>query len=443
VSIENGQDVDSLMRQPQLPERLPAPLRLITSKAPRGYWPAIMNTSMAAFATYTGGVKAEFWDGTKRECTLICGLVAPMSTGKSSIKEPIDHILRPIKERDRIARQKELEWASTTNTKSANSEKPKRPEDICVQVVDSDMTNAAFVQRLDDAERNGNKAIISVMDEMEQLTKVAGGTVSGATEILRRDFDTDQYGQERVGPQSVKARTTLRWNLVFSTTPNTAKMFFGANIDNGTFSRIDLSTIVKEDLEHRPKFKAYDEAFDKNLAVYLARLEAASGTIVCKQAKRHIETLLDRAEERSLMMGNETYEQMSYRAADIAFRKAILLYIMNGMKWSKEIEDFVTWTFDYNLWAKMCLLGEETTVKLAQDNRIMKPGVACILEQLGDSFTQQEFDALYRPQCTNTTDFNKASSNLRSQWKKRGWIIEDTTQKLYYKTEAYYQKHAA
>lgn len=443
VSIENGQDVDSLMRQPQLPERLPAPLRLITSKAPRGYWPAIMNTSMAAFATYTGGVKAEFWDGTKRECTLICGLVAPMSTGKSSIKEPIDHILRPIKERDRIARQKELEWAITTNTKSANSEKPKRPEDICVQVVDSDMTNAAFVQRLDDAERNGNKAIISVMDEMEQLTKVAGGTVSGATEILRRDFDTDQYGQERVGPQSVKARTTLRWNLVFSTTPNTAKMFFGANIDNGTFSRIDLSTIVKEDLEHRPKFKAYDEAFDKNLAVYLARLEAASGTIVCKQAKRHIETLLDRAEERSLMMGNETYEQMSYRAADIAFRKAILLYIMNGMKWSKEIEDFVTWTFDYNLWAKMCLLGEETTVKLAQDNRIMKPGVACILEQLGDSFTQQEFDALYRPQCTNTTDFNKASSNLRSQWKKRGWIIEDTTQKLYYKTEAYYQKHAA
>ena len=443
VSIENGQDTDSLMRQPQIPERLPAPLRLITSKAPRGYWPAIMNTSMAALATYTGGIKAEYWDGTKRELTLICGLVAPMSIGKSSIKEPINHILRPIEERDRIARQKECEWANETNTKSANSEKPERPQDICVQIVDSDMTNAAFTQRLDDAERSGNKALFTIMDEMEQLKKVAGGSVGEVTEIIRRDFDTDKYGQERVGTQSVKARTTLRWNLVFSSTPNTAKMFFGSNIDNGTFSRINLSTIVKDDLEHRPKFKAYDEVFDKNLAVYLARLETASGTIVCKQAKRHIEALLDRAEERSLMMGNETYEQMSYRAADIAFRKAILLYIMNGMKWSKEIEDFVTWTFDYNLWAKMCLLGEEATSKLAQDNRIMKPGVACILEQLGDSFTLQEFDALYRSQCTNTADFNKASSNLRSQWKKRGWIIEDTAQKLYYKTEAYYQKHAA
>jgi hypothetical protein len=318
VSIENGQDTDSLMRQPQIPERLPAPLRLITSKAPRGYWPAIMNTSMAAFATYTGGVKAEYWDGTRRELTLICGLVAPMSIGKSSIKEPINHILRPIEERDRIARQKECEWANETNTKSANSEKPERPQDICVQIVDSDMTNAAFTQRLDDAERSGNKALFTIMDEMEQLKKVAGGSVGEVTEIIRRDFDTDKYGQERVGTQSVKARTTLRWNLVFSSTPNTAKMFFGSNIDNGTFSRIDLSTIVKDDLEHRPKFKAYDEVFDKNLAVYLARLETASGTIVCKQAKRHIEALLDRAEERSLMMGNETYEQMSYRAADIA-----------------------------------------------------------------------------------------------------------------------------
>ena len=443
VNIENGQDKDSLMRQPQVPERLPAPMRLITSKAPRGYWPAIMNTSMAAFATYTGGVKAQFWDGTTRELTHICGLVAPMSIGKSSIKEPIYHILRPIEERDKMARQKEREWAEETNAKGANKDKPERPNDICVQVVDSDMTNAAFTQRLDDAERCGNKALFTMMDELEQLKKVAGGAVSEVTEIIRRDFDTDKYGQERVGTQSVKARTTLRWNVVFCTTPNTGKMFLGSNIDNGTFSRIDLSTIVKEDLEHRPRFKDYDETFDKNLTVFLARLESAKGLIVCKQAKRHIEWLLDRAEERSLMMGNETYEKMSYRAADIAFRKAVLLYIMNGMKWSKEIEEFVTWTFDYNLWVKMCLLGEEAASKLAQDNRIMKPGVACLLEQLGDSFTKQEFEVQYRSQCSTSGDFSKAASNLRSQWKKRGWIAEDPNQKLFYKTEEYYKKHAA
>ena len=443
VSMENGQDTESMMRQPEMPQRLPAVMRLVTSKAPRGYWPAIMNTSLTAFATYTGGLKAEYWDGTLKELTQISGVVAPMSIGKSSIKEPIRHILRPIEQRDQTARQKERQWADDTNTRGANKEKPERPKDICIQIVDSDMTNAAFTQRLDDAERSGNKALFTIMDEIEQLRKVSGGSVREVSEIIRRDFDTDKYGQERVSSLSVKARTTLRWNVVFSTTPNTAKMFFTPNIDNGTYSRIDLSTIVREDLDHRPRFKSYDEVFDKRLAVYQARLESAKGTIVCQQAKKLIERLLDRAEERALMMGNSTYEQLSYRAADIAFRKAILLYIMNGQKWSREIEDFTTWTFDYNLWVKMCLLGEETSSKLAQDSRILKPGIPCLLEQLGDSFTKQEFDVLYRSQCSNGSNVSKAANTLRSKWKTRGWIREDANQKVFYKTEEYYNKHVA
>ena len=443
VNIEKGMDEASLMRQPVMPERLPAPIRLITSKAPRGYWPAIANTAFAAFATYTGGVKTEFWNGTLMEMNQLHLLAAPMSIGKSSIKEPINHILQPIIERDKQARLREKAWAEETNTKGANKEKPERPKDICVQVVDSDMTNAAFCQRMEDAERAGNKALFTRMDEIEQLKKLAGGSMSEVTEILRRDFDADVYGQERVGTQSVKSRTTMRHNIVISTTPATAKKFLGMNIDNGTLSRLSLSTIVKEDVAHRPMFKRYDEAFDKKLAVYQARLENAKGIIVCPQAKKLAMDLLDRAEERALMMGNESYQQLSYRAVEIAFRKSILLYIANGMKWSKEIEDFITWSFDYDLWVKMCILGEEISTKLEQDYRIMRPGVACLLEQLGDSFTRQEFDVLYKAQCGSTADFKKASSNLLSQWRKRGWIEEDKNQHIFYKTDAYYQKHAA
>ena len=443
TNIENGMDEASLMRQPQMPERLPAPIRLITSKAPRGYWPAIANTTFAAFATYTGGVKAEFWNGTLTEMNQLHMLAAPMSIGKSSIKEPINHILQPIIERDKLARQREKEWAEETNTKGANKEKPERPKDICVQVVDSDMTNAAYCLRMEDAERAGNKALFTRMDEMEQLKKLAGGTMAEVTEILRRDFDADVYGQERVGTQSIKSRTTMRHNMVISTTPATAKYFLGGNIDNGTLSRFSLSTIVREDVDHRPMFKSYDEMFDKRLAVYQARLDNAKGTIVCPQAKKLALALLDRGEERALMMGNESYQQLSYRAVEIAFRKSIILYIMNGMKWTREIEDFITWTFDYDLWVKMCILGQEISTKLEQDYRIMRPGVACLLEQLGDSFTRQEFEVLYKAQCGSVADFRKASGNLLSQWKKRGWIEEDKAQGIFYKTDVYYQKHAA
>jgi hypothetical protein len=439
VNIDKGQDPESLMRQPKMPERLPAPVRLLISKAPKGYQPAIATAIFPAFATFTGGLKAEYWNNTQMELTLIVGLVAGMSTGKSSIKEPIDHILKPIAERDKLARAKEKDWADATNTKSANAEKPERPKDICVQIVDADMTNAAFCQRMEDAERAGDKALFTRMDEAEQLKKVSGGSVSEVTQIIRRNFDADVYGQERVGTQSIKSRSTMRWNVVFSTTPETGKKLLGGNIDNGTASRVNLCTIVKEDVERRPKFGHYDESFDKKLAVFQARLDTAKGVIVCPQAKRLAETLLDRAEDRALMMGDETYMQFAYRAVAIAFRKSILLYVMCGMKWTKEIEEFIIWSFDYDMWCKMCLLGQEIKEKLERDSRIMKPGVACMLEQLGDTFTREEYDVLERAECPNV----KVRGNLLSQWKRRGWVELNEDLKVYVKTQSYYSKHAA
>ena len=439
VNMEKGQDAESLMRQPVMPERLPAPVRLCISKAPKGYQPAIATCIFPAFATYTGGLKAEYWNNTQMELTLIDGLVAPMSIGKSCIKEPIDHILKPIEQRDKLARAKEKEWADATNQKSANAEKPERPKDICVQIVDADMTNAALCQRMEDAERAGDKALFTRMDEVEQLKKVSGGSTSEVTQIIRRDFDSDVYGQERVGTQSVKSRSTMRWNIVFSTTPATAKSLLGGNIDNGTASRVNLCTIVKEDVERRPKFGRYDETFDKKLYVFIARLDSAKGVIVCPQAKRLAESLLDRAEERALMMGNDSYMQFAYRAVAIAFRKSIQLYIMCGKKWSKEIEDFITWSFDYDMWCKMCLLGQDIKEKLERDNRIMKPGVPCMLEQLGDTFTREEYDVLERAECPEV----KQRGNLLSQWKRREWVDYKDDLKIYVKTEKYYTKHVA
>ena len=439
VNMENGQDEDSLMRQPQMPQRLPAPIRLVISKAPKAYQPCIATCVFPAFATYTGGVKAEYWNNTLMELTLINFLVAGMSVGKSCIKEPIDHILHPIEMRDRIARAKEKDWADAVNQKSANAEKPERPKDLCVQIVDADMTNAAFCQRMEDAERAGNKALFTRMDEVEQLRKMAGGSMAEVTQIIRRDFDSDIYGQERVGTQSVKSRSTMRHNIVASTTPSTAKKFMSSNIDNGTASRINVCTIVKEDVERRPKFGRYDETFDKKLTVFLVRLEAVKGPIVCPQAKRLSETLLDRSEERALMMGNEAYMQFAYRAVVIAFRKSILLYVMCGMKWSKEIEDFVTWSFDYDMWFKLCLLGTDIKEKLENDNRVIKPGVPCMLEQLGDSFTREEYDVLERSECPDV----KQRGNLLSQWKRREWVDYKEELKIFVKTQKYYQKHAA
>ena len=439
VNLESGQDADFLSHQPPFPLRLPAPIRLAVSKAPKGYHPCIANSIFTAWATYTGGVEAEYYNGTTLELTLIHMLFADWSIGKSSIKQPITHTLKPIEERDEINRQKDEEWAEECNSKSSSKDKPERPKDICIQVIDSDTTNAALLTILKDAQRAGNKAIFTIMDELEEMNKVSNGKKLEVTQILRRDFDTDKYGQERQGTLSAKGRSVLRWNLSISSTVDTAKAYFKDSISNGTFSRLNISTILESDVERHPKFKKYDEKFDKDMTVFTKRLEEAKGTINCPQAKKLVEELLDTAEDRALLMDCKAYEKLSYRAAVIAFRKAILLYIMNNYKWSKEIAEFVRWSFDYDLWVKMYLFGELLNKEFGRPTRTLAPGCTNIMEHLNDSFTEEEYMALY----IKLGKKGKNPKNLLAQWKTRGWIEFVEDQKLYVKTQLYYGKHAA
>ena len=277
------------------------------------------------------------------------------------------------------------------------------------------------------------------MDEAEQLKKVSGGSVSEVTQIIRRNFDADVYGQERVGTQSIKSRSTMRWNVVFSTTPETGKKLLGGNIDNGTASRVNLGTIVKEDVERRPKFGHYDESFDKKLAVFQARLDTAKGVIVCPQAKRLAETLLDRAEDRALMMGDETYMQFAYRAVAIAFRKSILLYVMCGMKWTKEIEEFIIWSFDYDMWCKMSLFSEALNEDMELEKKVAHGGMANMLDLLPDEFTREECRSMRVQQGKK----NPNPKDQLGQWTKRGFITYDVETQKYHKTQKYLSSRAA
>ena len=48
-----------------------------------------------------------------------------------------------------------------------------------------------------------------------------------------------------------------------------------------------------------------------------------------------------------------------------------------------------------------CHVFDAIKEKLERDNRIMKPGVPCMLEQLNDTFTRDEYNVIERAQCPN------------------------------------------
>lgn len=428
-----------LLTEPRMPERLPLPIKLLTSKAPEMYRPAIATAIFPALSTRLGGdVKLEYWDNTEMEAALMTCLLAEFSGGKSSIKKPLSLILEKLEQEGKDNRQKLKEYNDTVNSKGANKDKPQRPDDICIQVVDSNMTNAALVRLLEDAERAGNKYLFTRMDELEMLKQVGNGSIEHVTEIIRRAFDTDLYGQERVGSQSVTARVPLRWNFVVSSTQDNAVTFFGKHIANGTFSRLNLCTIVEDKTIDFPVFGKYDDHLRSRLAPYLQLLDEANGLIVCPQAKRLCKELALEAKDRAALMDNDSYEKISRRAVVIAFRKSCILYVMNGMRWSKEIEEFIRWSFNYDMWCKMRLFGQAMESQLEKERAVVNPGTPNMLDMLPDRFTRDQLKTLRRQ-----LGKKENPKDQLAQWTRRGLILVDDMKDEYVKSEKYLNKHVA
>lgn len=442
-NMEQGMSREALMKEPEMPSRLPAPIRVAISKVPDHCRPAMALAIFPAWATRMGGVKLEYADNSEMEATMMNLLVAPMSTGKSCIKKPIDICLKDIMARDMLCREQEQQWKDEQNSKSANKKGSVRPTDICIQVNDSDMTNAAFTQRLADAERAGHKCLYTRMDEVEMLSKLAGGNSKEmVSRIICRNFDTDMYGQERVGAQSVTARAPMRWCWNASTTPASAIRFFRKNVNDGTVSRISFCTIPQtEDNGEIPVYKKYDEKYEQQMMAYLQLLDEAKdkGLIVCQQAKKLANDLCKLGVERAALFDDDGYRILARRGAVIAFRKACILYVMNGCKWSREIEDFCRWAFDYDMWCKMSLFSEALNEDMEMERRVVRGGMANMLDLLPDEFTREECRSMRIQQGKK----NPNPKDQLGQWTKRGFITYDVETQKYHKTQKYLSSRAA
>ena len=205
-------------KPPELPDKLPPLIGLLTSKVPAIYKPAVAMAVFPPLGVHLNRVRFKYIDNVEHEPVFMSLLMAKQSIGKSSVNKPIDYIMADIKERDKIMRRRETEWKVAYRQKGANKEKPQRPNDLVVQMMMPNTTNAALVQRLIDAENNGGRFLYSRMDEVELLKQIHTTGGAGVSELIRLGYDCARYGQERVGVDSVSGTPILRWNWNASTT---------------------------------------------------------------------------------------------------------------------------------------------------------------------------------------------------------------------------------
>ena len=427
----------TLTTPPPMPKKLPPLIKLLTKNVPWFYKPAVANAVFPALGAHLHGVKFRYWDNVEHEATFMNVLIGRQSIGKGTIKKPIEYIMEDIKQRDIPNRQREAEWKQ--KNPSAKQKKDPRPTDICIQMLIDNLTDAVFNQRIVDANNNGQRFIYTIVDEIEGLKKVTSkGTVDEVGLLIRKAFDNSDAGQERVGADSVSGIAPLRWNFNASTTPPNAKKFFLRMVNDGTVSRLDISTIIRsdDDDDTEPILGIYDHTFAAELKPYVDRLEAANGLIECQQAKRLSLSMKQENKDAAKLFESEAYRVFSYRANVIAWLKGMVLYVAHGYQWSKEIADFVRWSQQYNLWCKMLYFGQQLERELREEVEIQRQsGPQNLLELLSDEFTKEQYRQMRQQQGKS----GDGESTLRS-WQNRGHIVFDEVSGRYVKTEEYKRK---
>jgi hypothetical protein len=430
----------TLTTPPPMPKKLPPLIKLLTKNVPWFYKPAVANAVFPALGVHLHGVKFRYWDNVEHEATFMNVLIGRQSIGKGTIKKPIEYIMEDIKQRDIPNRQREAEWKQ--KNPGAKQKKDPRPTDICIQMLIDNLTDAVFNQRIVDANNNGQRFVYTIVDEIEGLKKVTSkGTVDEVGLLIRKAFDNSDAGQERVGADSVSGIAPLRWNFNASTTPPNARKFFLRMVNDGTVSRLDVSTIIRsdDDDDTEPILGIYDHTFAAELKPYIDRLEAANGLIECPQAKRLSLGMKQENKDAAKLYESEAYRVFSYRANVIAWLKGMVLYVAHGYQWSKEIADFVRWTQQYNLWCKMLYFGQQLEKELREEVEIQRQsGPQNLLELLPDEFTKPQYYQMRQQQGKS----GSGDSTLRS-WQSRGYIVYDEVSGRYCKTEEYKKKFSA
>ena len=401
---------------PVMPEKLPKLVELLISRTPEIYKPAVAHAIFPPLATHLWQTSFRYIDNVVHEATLSTCLLAGTGAGKSSVNKPIRYIMEDIRKRDAENLKREKEWKEEMTRKGANKDKRKRPDNLVIQEIDADMTNPAFVMRTAEAQ---GRFLYTSLNELDQFDALKGtGNQHFRIMCLASDSD-NQYGQTRVGTQSVTERVTIRFNWNASTTIQKGQRYFSKVLTDGPISRINFCTIPEREIgDEMPVFGDYDDAYREGLKPYIENLNNARGLIDCPEAFQLALRLKDENAEFSRLSQDRVYENLSFRANVIAYLKACVLYVANGCKWEPEIDEFIRWSERYDLYCKMRFFGDAIKRANFSNEKSSKRGPANLLQQLPDVFNFQQAEYL-RSQLGMD---KKGTPSMLRNWVNRNYI---------------------
>ena len=422
-SVQNQSELSKLFASkmpPEIPKVLPKLVKAVTQHTPQRYKATVAQAMFPPLSTYSRKLSFMYIDNQERDLRSCCLIIAGTGTGKDSCtKQPLQHIIADMVERDKENRDRLKKFNDEYNNKANNKQKPQRPDDLIIQTLKYDITKAALVQRMEDAQ---GAPLYIRLNELEQWDKIEGctGRNNQFTTMKLCDDEGNDFGSDRASTQSVMASGCLHLNWNANTTLSKAMRYFKYVMTDGPISRLCLATIPDEEIGSEiAVFGNYDEKYDEALKPFIENLKAATGVIDCVQARKLAQQLKDECADFARLSQDRVFDNLTHRALVHAFRKACLLYVANGNKWEKAIEEFCRWSLFYDLYLKMMFFGEQ--IRHADDDiPTSKRGPQNLLDFLPETFTVEEAKRIRQQ---HGMDAEHTMTMVRT-WKSRKYVYQ-------------------
>ena len=408
-------------------------IQLLLSQTSKDMHDPLVPMLFPILGAHISGTEFQYPDLTWKEpCGMMANLVADSGGNKGQLSSLVEALCRDFRQHDEEELKKLVEWQKQMKTKSANKEKPARPN-VAFWFPPADVTSAAFLQNAMACEAMGEYTQYLNMPEVEMADRMCGGHKQ-ISQMLRIIYDRQRAGALRATADGITGNPILRANFTISSTPFATRKFYKNDLFSGTFGRMVFSFKPRTARDGRiPRQGRYSDDFYRKLDEFLLRINLCRGSFIISPLNKLIDDLAMDMAKLGDLTDDDTLWDASKRALVSAWKAGCILWVLNGQCWTTAIGHLVEWLVYHDLWSKMQIFsdllkeGDNSTAEAA------KSGPKNMLDDLPDTFNMAQLEALR----TQLGKNKEGAKNQLYQWLYRGFVSHSEETGLYTKTPTY------
>lgn len=411
-------------------------IKLLLSQVSKDMHAPLVPMLFPIIGAHVSGAEFQYPDlSWKEPCGMMVNLVAESGGNKGQLSNLVEAICRDFRIHDEAELQKLVTWQKQVKTKSANKEKPQRP-DVAFWFPPADVTNPAFIQNAMACEDLGDRTQYINMPEVEMADRMCGGHKQ-ISQMLRNIYDRQRAGALRATADGVTGNPVLRVNLTISSTPFSSRKFYRGELFNGTFGRMVFSYKPRTSRDGRiPRQGKYTDDFYKKLDEYIVRLDICKGRFIIKPLNKLADKLAEDMATLADLTDDDVLWDISKRAIVSAWKAGCLLWVLNEQTWTKSMGELVEWLVYHDIWSKMQIFADLLGKDADSTSEAQRHSPNNMLDALPDTFNSAQLEALRVSVGKN----KEGTKNQLYQWTFRKFITYSNQTGLYTKTEEYLNK---